>query len=489
MDFLDPRRRKAYRRRLFIGYALMSIVIALGTLLVLYLAYGYNVDRENGEFIQNGIVFVDSKPKGATVYVNDVAERSTTDTRLVLPQGDYTIRLEAPGFRTWQKSIKLQGGQIERMVYPLLLPNSLITSDIQTYDATPQIASQSPDRRWVLVQKPGQTYKFDVFDLNNPESPQTQIAVPVAGLTKPSAEATLEIVEWSNDNRHILIKRSYEGVHEYIMFDRERNGDSVNLNSTLGITPAKVSLKDKRPDQIYFLDAVPGSLRSADTKARTISAPLLNAVIDYTSYSDDIVLFVTREGSETSKADFKVLESDKIVNIRTVTESDKYVMNVSKYQDEWFYVVGAAKDNVVFVYKNPLPALKNNQKSQLNVTVLGIENPRFVTFSANTQFIAVQSGKTIRTLDLEYDRQHKFTLDQDIPLNQEVKWMDGHRFLYAQNQQSHIIDFDGANKQTLVTTSTANGPFFDRDYNNVYTLEGSKTDKSKVAFTLTVINK
>lgn len=489
MDFLDPRRRKAYRRRLFIGYALMSIVIALGTLIVLYLAYGYNVDRENGEFIQNGIVFVDSKPKGATVYVNDVAERSTTDTRLVLPQGDYTIRLEAPGFRTWQKSIKLQGGQIERMVYPLLLPNSLITSDIQTYDATPQIASQSPDRRWVLVQKPGQTYKFDVFDLNNPESPQTQIAVPVAGLTKPSAEATLEIVEWSNDNRHILIKRSYEGVHEYIMFDRERNGDSVNLNSALGITPAKVSLKDKRPDQIYFLDAVPGSLRSADTKARTISAPLLNAVIDYTSYSDDIVLFVTREGSESSKADFKVLESDKIVQIRTVTESDRYVMTIAKYQDEWFYVVGAAKDNVVFVYKNPLPALKNNEKSQLNVTVLGIENPRFVSFSANTQFIAAQSGKTFRTLDLEYDRQHKFTLDQDIPLNQEVKWMDGYRFLYAQNQQSHIVDYDGANKQTLVTTSIANGPFFDRDYNNVYTLEGSKTDKSKVAFTLTVINK
>lgn len=489
MDFLDPRRRKAYRRRLFIGYALMSIVIALGTLIVLYLAYGYNVDRENGEFIQNGIVFVDSKPKGATVYVNDVAERSTTDTRLVLPQGDYTIRLEAPGFRTWQKSIKLQGGQIERLVYPLLLPNSLITSDIQTYDATPQLASQSPDRRWVLVQKPGQTYKFDVFDLNNPESPQTQIAVPVASLTKPSAEATLDIVEWSNDNRHILIKRSYEGVHEYIMFDRERNGDSVNLNSALGITPAKVSLKDKRPDQIYYLDAVPGSLRSADIKARTISAPLLNAVIDYASYSDDIVLFVTREGSESSKADFKVLESDKIVNIRTVTESDKYVMTVAKYQDEWFYVVGAAKDNVVFVYKNPLPALKNNEKSQLNVTVLSVDNPRFVSFSANTQFVAAQSGKNISTLDLEYDRQYKYALDQDIPLNQEVKWMDGHRFLYAQNQQSYIIDYDGANKQTLVTTSIANGPFFDRDYNNVYTLEGSKTDKSKVAFTLTVINK
>lgn len=488
MDFLDPKRRKAHKRRLFIGYALMAIVIALGTMLVMYLAYGYDVNRQSGEFIQNGIVFVDSKPKGATVYVNDVAERSKTDTRLVLPAGPYTIRIEAEGFRSWQRSFTLDGGQIERLVYPFLVPNVLTISDLQSYEATPQLATQSPDRRWLLVARPGATYQFDVFDLQNPEESPKQVAFPVALLTAPAAASSLEIVEWSTDNRHILVKRSYEGKHEFIIFDRENPSESVNLNTALGIAPAEVSLKGKRPDQIYYLDAVPGALRSANTKARTISAPLLPAVSGYKSYGDDVMVFAAAGGAGTGTADIKILEGDKTYTLRTVTQSERYVLDVSKYEDEWYYAVGSAADNAVYVYKNPVAALKQEIRPEMDVTAMSASNPRFVSFSANTQFIGVQSGRNFVVLDLEYDRQHKITLDQEIPLEQQVKWMDGHRFIYVDNQQSYIVDFDGSNKQTLVTSRLANGPFFDRDYDNVFTIEGSKKDNAKAALTITVID-
>lgn len=489
MDFLDPKRKKAHRRRLFIGYVLMAVVVALGTMITLYLAYGYDINRKNGELIQNGIVFIDSKPQGANIYLNDKLEAERTDARMVLPAGVYTVRLEAEGYRTWERTFNLEGGQIQRLVYPFLLPNTLQITDMNQYDASPQLATQSPDRRWVLVQRPGQTYQFDVYDLNDPERDPTSVAVPITLLTGPSEDATLEVIEWSNDNRHILMRRAYGGTDEFIIFDRENTDQTVNLNTSLGIKPIKVSLRNKRPDQFYFTDGLPGVLRSADTKARTISAPLLPSVIDYKSYADDIILYATQEGAETGKADFRILDGEDDYQLKSVNQADRYVMDVARYDNEWYYAVGSAADNMVFVYTNPLPALRREIRVPLTVTaIMRIDNPRFVSFSANTQYIGVQSGNRLQALDLEDSHQYRIELSQDIPLEQKLMWMDGHRYVYVVNQQSYIVDFDGSNEETLVTTRLTNGPYFDRDYDNVFTIEGSKQDASKAALTRTVID-
>lgn len=489
MDFLDPRRRKAHKRRLFIGYVLMSIVVAIGTLIILYLAYGYDIDRENGGVIQNGIVFVESKPNGAAVFVNDVRQRESTGTRLVLPAGVYTIRLEAEGYRHWERTFNLDGGEIQRLVYPYLIPNNLVINDIKAYDARPQLATQSPDRRWVLVQVPGQTYLFDLFDLANPDEPPTQVLIPMAILTNPASAATLKVVEWSTDNRHLVVERSFDQTTEYLMLDREDPALSININATLGIKPAKLSLRDKHPEKLYFLDVVPGTLRSADLRARTISAPLAQGVIDYRSYGEDIVMYVTHHNvTDTGRVEFRVLEGSREFTLKSVGQSDNYVLDVSRYEDKWYYVVGAAADNLAFVYQNPLDSLKANETS-LNVSaLLRLDNPQFASFSANTQFIAVQSGNNLLTFDLEDRRQYRTILDHDIPLNQELDWMDGHRLLYTVSGQSYMIEFDGSNEETLVTSELMPGPFFDRDYDNIFTIETSKADPGKKALTITEID-
>lgn len=488
MDFLDPRRRRAHRRRLLLGYALMSIVVALGTLIVFYLAYGFDIDRKTGTLFQNGIVFVESKPNGATVYLNDMPQNSRTGTRLVLPAGVYTVRLEAEGYRHWERTFNLEGGEIERLVYPYLIPNQFVTTDVAQYDDVPKLVLHSPDRRWLLVQKPDATYQFDAFDLNDPARAPESVVLPNSILTGPDAAATLSSVEWSTDNRHVLLRRTYGDKSEYLMLDREEPAQSININTALGITPALISLRDKRADQFYFLDAVPGVLRVGDTRNRTISAPLVNAVIDYKSYGDDIVLYATQDDVPAGKTDFRILEGDKTYVLKQMTSSDRYVLDVSRYDDRWFYVVGSAEDSTTFVYENPLPALKGQSSSVLIVAaIMRLDNPRFVSFSANTQFIALQSSNVLLTLDLESNNQYRTELQHEIPLASQLKWMDGHRFIYTVGQQSYIIDFDGSNEETLTTSLLSTGPFFDRDFDNVYTFEGAKSAAGKQALTRTVM--
>jgi hypothetical protein len=48
--------------------------------------------------------------------------------------------------------------------------------------------------------------------------------------------------------------------------------------------------------------------------------------------------------------------------------------------------------------------------------------------------------------------------------------MDGHRLLGESNGSVFVMDYDSANQQTLVPTTTALGGFFSRDYNQMYTL-------------------
>lgn len=487
MDFLDPRRKKAHKQRLFIGYFLMSIAIGLGTVLIVSLANGFWIDPKDGSLIQNGTVYVDSQPQNARVIVNGVEQRNRTDTRLSLPAGDYTIEIEAEGYRHWERTFSLDARDIKRIRYPYLIPNTFVTTDVSTYESFPGLATQSPDRRWLLAQKPGSTYQFDLFDLNDPQKAKQSIELPKAVLEEPDAKATLKFVEWSTDNRHVLFERTYGDKTEFVLFDIEKPVESTSINKSFGINPKVVSLKNKRPDQFYYLEVVPGVLRVADLSNKTISAPLLDAVIDYKTYGDDIVLYATGKDAEAGKADFRILENDKNYKLKTVALADKYVMDVSKYENQWYYVVGSSNEELAFVYEDPLPALKQNDSSRLVVHLLRIKNPRFASFSAGTQFIGVQSGNEILTIDLEDNHQYRLKLSVDIAPDYQVKWMDGHRFIYTAADQSYIIDFDGSNEETLVTSKVFPGPFFDRDYDNVFTFEDSKSQAGKKALTMTVI--
>ena len=99
MDYLDPQKKKAHKRRITIGYILFSIVILLATTVLVFIANGYDLDRDTGEVIQNGLIFVDSKPSGAEVFLNGAKQDGTTDSRLVVPAGNYDIGIFKPGYR------------------------------------------------------------------------------------------------------------------------------------------------------------------------------------------------------------------------------------------------------------------------------------------------------------------------------------------------------------------------------------------------------
>src|SRR3990167_2561193 len=137
MDFLDPRKRRAHRTRLLVGYVLIAVAVALGTVVLVYNAYGYGVNTKTGTIVQNGLLFVDSQPGDAKIYLDGKYQDANTSARLVLPAKTYQLSLKKDDYRDWVRNFTLAEHSISRYVYPLLLPADPKPGSLKKYTGSP----------------------------------------------------------------------------------------------------------------------------------------------------------------------------------------------------------------------------------------------------------------------------------------------------------------------------------------------------------------
>lgn len=487
MDFLDPAKKRAHRIRLLIGYVLVGIAIGMGTIVLGIVTFGYTYDRKTGTVIQNGLVFISAQPESADITIND-APRGNTNTRLNLPAGQYTIRLNRNGYREWKRTFTLRGGSIERLVYPRLFPTKLTMVDEQLYGEAPTLAAASPDRHWLLVAHPDNNLNFDVFDLNDPQKQPTSLAIPADLLSDTSAPNSLSLVEWSTDNRHVLLLHTYaDNKTEYLMVDREVPVQSVNLSRVFGNLTGTVSLRDKKYDQYYIFDAAAKTLATGDLKTHT-PKNLLNHVLAYKSYGKDVVLYVSdQDQATTTKAAVMLHDPSGSYELRELPAGNQYLVDITQYSGNWYVAAGAVSDDKVYVYKDPFDIIKTPSvvKALVPVAVLKVDDPRQVDFSSSAQFVETNNGRNFAVYDIENDRNYHFATAAAIDDGTKVRWMDGNRMTLNSQSKTVVFDFDNSNAQTLAATLSGFGPFFDRDYENLYNIAPSVAVPGRFALTRT----
>lgn len=485
MDFLDPRKKRATAIKLSIGHFLMALIVVFGTYILVYQAYGFGVDRKTGQVVQNGLVFFDSAPNGAKVFLNGQEQRYQTNTRQALAAGEYDIEIRKDGYRPWKRNIDLEGGTVERLMYPLLIPNELQKTEIQSFEAIPALGLQSPDRRWVLIAQTGSLGVFSQYDLNNlrdDRPPLTTVSIPQNLLNATGPNHVLTMVEWSTDNRHVLLKHTFDEGFEFIMFDRDQPAQSININQFLGQNPQAVSLRDKQFDKL-FLHQPDNSLFSADLKDKSIS-PLVTGVLSYKSHGNDVLLYAHSVTDQPEKVRISMREGTKSYAIRDIPKTEAIPLELATYDNNWYVIIGSNTEEKTYVYKNPLTALKVRQpETPLPISFLKSVGPiTNLEFSQNARFIMVNSGQNFSVYDLEKTRQYRYTIQQPIEPPVKPVWMDGHRIIVRSGGQAHIFDYDGINHQTLLASEVSLPVFFSRDYDVLYTISKSNSTVGAIDF-------
>lgn len=470
MDYLDPKKQFRHQVLLMVGYVLIGIAIIIGTIVLLYQAYGFGLGK-NGAVIQNGLFFFSSHPHPADIYVNGSRKSVKTNTRLSLPAGIYSVTLKRAGYRDWQRSIVLDGGSVQHVDYPFLIPRTLTTKKIQTYGGTPGLTAQSPDRRWLLVQEPGSVTNFDVFDLKNPAKPATPLSLPANLLSKASAGESLQLGEWADDNQHLLLQHLYDGKSEYVIVNRTDSAQSVNLNNALSITPTKLTLKDKKFDQYYVFNAEGGRLQTALLKTPG-TQPLLEHVLNYQSYGNDTLLYATDSNVPAGKVQVKLRIGDKTSVIKTFPAGSTYLLDLTKYSGTMYVTTGVTGENKIYIYKDPIGQMAANPNHTLvPAQVLHVSSPNYLSFSDSAQFIVAENGTEFGVYDIEnklaYHYVSPFGLDATQP---HADWMDGNRLNYVSGGKLVIFDYDNTNRQVLVSAGAAYPAAFTPNFKYVYTL-------------------
>lgn len=490
MDFLDPKQERAHTIRLLVGYILIGAAIFIATIILLYQAYGFGLGK-NGQVVQKGLVFVSSQPKGSQIYVNNKLYTSTTNTRLPLDEGNYSVEIRRDGYHPWQHRIAVQGGVVVHYDYPMLIPNTLSPVAVHNYAAAPMLVTQSPDRRWIVAQQSGLSLGFDVYDLRDPK----KVTENTKAMTLPasvvsaasSADQSWKISEWSTDNIHVILEHTYSGGSEYILVDHEQPDKSVNLSRTLNLGAGQVlSLRDKKYDKYYIFDPAARTVNSQTLSDPTL-VPMLTNVLAFKSYGSDMLLYATDVGATSGKVATMLKDGEVTYKIREIGVGGPFLLDLAQYSGDWYVAVAASSDNRAYVFKNPQAVRKADILPNLvPVQVLRVTAPNYLAFSTNTQFILLENGQNMAVFDAELEKNYTYSATAPLDAPQaHATWMDGDRLMYVSGGKTEIADYDNTNVHALVAANPAYLPFFDRDYRNLYTLTPAAATTGQSTLTAT----
>lgn len=487
MDFLNPKKERQNRIILIVGYVLVAMAIGAATLLLLLLAYGYQLTR-NGTGAQNGLVFLSSQPSGASIYLDGKLYSSKTNARLLLPAARYNVQISAPGYRDWRRQIIVAGGDLQRFDYPFLFPTNLQVHGLHSFNVAPDFMTQSPDKRWLLFADAAHPGDFTEYDTKSPDKPQLlTLSLPNGGYTPSTGAQSWSVVDWAADNKHVLLLHSYlhgkTKAHEYIMLDRDNPVDSFNATKQLSLGDVdQLSLYNEKPDQFYAYDQKTKTLRTLSSDNSLTPSKLLN-ILAYKTYGNGYVLYVTDHAPNGSAlsgtVDAMLRVGQQTMVLRDLPVSSTYALNLAQYSGDWYMAIAAGSDTNAYIYKNPqsfkAPAAAPDAFPD-PWRRLVITHPTYVGFSANTQFIVAESGQHFAVYDAENDLAYSYASKQPLDKPQtHATWMDGDRLMYVSGGKLVVFDYDYQNVQTLQAADPTYLPAFASDYSYVYTLRPTKT--------------
>ena len=476
MDFLDPRKQRSYNIRLFVGFVLIAIAIILATVILALITAGYTINRKTGQVIQNSLVYINSQPVSSSIYINNSAS-GATNARFDLRAGNYNFQLRKSGYHTWSNTVALYGGQVEQLNYPFLFPTNPVKTTVSSISSQPAIATTSPSRQWLLVSVPTQASGFSLINMNNTKAAITNISVPAADLATTTGTNTLSVMEWSTDNQHVLLKDTYTGGDQYIMFDISDPTQSFNVNKLFSTTTfTTIKLDNETYNKLYLFNQASGALTLGDVGAKTVT-PILNGVLSFWPYGTNQILYATADSKDATKVDANLWNSNgNNFTLRTLPVGTSYQLNMASYSGNLYAVVGSSSTKYGYVYKNPKPVNSDSKDMPLPFTLLVLTgDPENVTFSTSARFIALQSGSQFAIYDIMNDTHYRYDTSLNFAPGQLATWMDGNRLTAVINGKLTIWDFDGTNRVSFVNTDASYLPAFNQGYTAVYSLNSPTT--------------
>lgn len=475
MHRVDPKRKKKAALRV-IAYAITLTLSVLTTVILLYIALGYQLDRESGHVVRSGLLLVDTKPEAAAIYINNQEKDSSAPGRFVLSAGKYDLTLRRDSFREVKKNVLVPASGVREVNYIRMIPDTPSTTTISEAE-TPTMISQSQDKKYVITHTANQPSILRT-ELNNEEPTQTVLSLPSAIRRENGQVGTLSLVEWALDNKHVLLRQTLpSGTVHILSLDITKPEETVNISTLYGVkAPDDVHYIGSNVEKIYGLK---NGILSSYNLTKDESEVIMQDIRSYQPYSDDTILFDRVNGQNSEVGIWR----DKALTVVLTDPSTKApaFLKYARFDDQDYFVVARPDSSETLIYRNPIK--KPILAKQLPLAKIAFNGTSALTFSPSAQFILMQNGSTFIAYDLDDLKAYTVTLPFGVE-NGTISWMDTHYVqVRADSGDVYVSDFDGQNIQKLVPVLQSTKLYFSGSYEYSYSFSNPANNRSQLQFT------
>lgn len=482
-------------------FGLLTIVLSI---LIFYRAKGYTFTK-TGQVEKRGIVLIDSAPVSAKIFL-DGKEIAKTDSKLEVTEGEHDIRLEAEGYKTWQRSFTMGREKVVWFYYPYLIPESL--------KSEPFIANQIP-RQYSRLSSDGEIVSMYRSTLNQRESINLELLslkeedsakatkpliVPSSLLTR-QANATfgeIQFTDWSPNGDSIYLKHNFDGKSEIINLRVNNPSESQNLTRLLGPDIKEVHYDSR--SRIYALVGSEVALYEPKTLVKEQS--ITTNATGFQVFADN--KFVYTQNLSSAGTSLFVQDGQnapiKVADYETLDINNfdyKYIIN---RRTPYLAVTNLANKELK-IFKDPLD-------TRLNLPTTTSDNNLpvplyFATFSdlksANIEdspgsssqpgnYLALQlSGAKFFIYD--FDEESSFSYNLSLKNQPEktldfssYRWLDSHRLQgKTVDGEVYYFDYDG-NYLNLIGSTNEELSYFIKSRNRVFLVNNLEPATNQINF-------
>jgi len=435
-----------------------TILVAIGTLVIVALSSGYNIDIYRGEIFSTGLVLLGSNPSGASIKINGRTITQKTPHRLEnFKTGQLNVEYSRNDYLNWSSSYVVRPGQVTFADYALLIPNDISQSDNFTNTKFDNLyTSQDRNRVFATINNPG-----SVYELDRSNSPKKIIELPLNPAIQ--APSRLSDTQFSRDGSSFVTRANYpEGAATTFWVD-SGNSQFVNLEPIFNQKLSDLKFNQRNSKEIYNLES--GKLRRANVDNKQILDLNISSVA---SYQIDKEFIYTLENLSPKESGQFLVRYDYNGNNRYVlaqlpAADSVREITASENNGQKLLAIRTTGNGELNVFR------QSDSKNLLSTIGSGVT---VLSFSPNGKLLSFIQSDNFKTIDIETGDRYA----TNSAMSQSLKWLSNYQVVLSKPDGLHIVDFNGSNLVKIPPNSSNQQYSFTTQLDNksiYYTLEGN----------------
>jgi hypothetical protein len=460
---------------------------------VLFYTFGYRFNFERGIFVYTGSISIKATPQTVDIRIDDelipqaklgIINRSIHIGGLT--PGEHFVEVSAPGYLPWSKKTTVQSGLSTEFWNVFLVKENNTPETIAPTAGAVKVFQARKQGTLAVAKEQGTTLTVDILD-TTAETAEQVFSLPDATLPADGKEN----IEWSPDDRKLLIPVEQAGAQSYYVVDIASK-ESISLLELAKNQVAR-SVHNPRWDPVnrnFLLYLANGVLNRIDAGSAD-ATPLFikNHIRDY-NFSGQDIYYLSNDNGIIYQIPGSSADKDPI----QVTTTSLSLLPDSDYTlilyDGLRLTLREEKTGKLWVY-NKVSDLESFFHVIAESGVEGIQfsddGKKLLFFTTNeisVYFLRDWEAQPLRTRDSSFQIA-RFSK----PIKNVVWAEDYEHVIFSSNGSAKIIEIDNRDKRNMADLATFSSPLlqilprFDENFVYFVTASDENTDAvSRITF-------